>query len=171
MAKNKKDLPQQPGAIVSGKWFTKKKIIAASVVGVVVIAAIILTLVLAFNWIRPIESTEEEARVVGTVGNFEVRYEELRYITLTNRADLDSKYGRYDTLSDSDKAIYVCCCKIANDSVALAGLAHLIKAGVLCKVAGKQRSCLNAMSLDIFNKLILVYMILTCDEEAKPARL
>ena len=86
MAKNKKNLPQNPGAIVTGKWLTKKKIIAASVVGIVLVAAIILALVLAFNWIRPIESTEEEARVVGTVGDFEVRYEELRYITLLHKA-------------------------------------------------------------------------------------
>ena len=106
MAKNKKDLPRKPGAIVSGKWFTKKKIIAASIVGVVVIAAVILTLVLAFNWIRPIESTEEEARVVGTVGNFEVRYEELRYITLLHKASLDAELGKYDELDESGKAEY-----------------------------------------------------------------
>ena len=106
MAKNKKRLPQQPGEIVSGKWLTKKKIIAASVVGVVVVAAIILAVVLAFNWIRPIESTEEEARVVGTVGGFEVRYEELRYITLLHRASLDSEMGKYDELDAEGKAEY-----------------------------------------------------------------
>ncbi len=106
MAKNKKRLPQQPGEIVSGKWLTKKKIIAASVVGVVVVAAIILAVVLAFNWIRPIESTEEEARVVGTVGDFEVRYEELRYITLLHRASLDSEMDKYDELDAEGKAEY-----------------------------------------------------------------
>lgn len=106
MAKNKKRLPQQPGEIVSGKWLTKKKIIAASVVGVVVVAAIILAVVLAFNWIRPIESTEEEARAVGTVGGFEVRYEELRYITLLHRASLDSEMGKYDELDAEGKAEY-----------------------------------------------------------------
>ena len=69
---------------------------------------IVLVLIFVFDLgpVQPIESTEEQARVVGTVADFEVRYEELRYITLTNRADLDSKYGRYDTLSDGDKAIY-----------------------------------------------------------------
>lgn len=106
MAKNKKRLPERPGAIVTGKWWTKKKIIAASVVSVVVIAAIILALVLAFNWVRPIESTEEEARVVGTVGNFEVRYEELRYITLLHKASLDSELGKYDELDAEGKAEY-----------------------------------------------------------------
>ena len=98
MAKNKKNLPQKPGEIVTGKWFTKKKIIAASVVGVVLVAAVILAVVLAFNWIRPIESSEEEARVVGTVGDFEVRYEELRYITLLHKASLDAEIGKYDEL-------------------------------------------------------------------------
>ena len=106
MAKNKKSLPERPGAIVTGKWWTKKKIIAASVVSVVVIAAIILALVLAFNWVRPIESTEEEARVVGTVGNFEVRYEEPRYITLLHKASLDSELGKYDELDAEGKAEY-----------------------------------------------------------------
>ena len=106
MAKNKNSLPQKPGAIVSGKWLSKKKIIAASVVGVVVIAAIILALVLAFSWIKPIASTEEEARVVGTVGGFEVRYEELRYITLLHRASLDAELGKYDELDAEGKAEY-----------------------------------------------------------------
>ena len=88
---------------------TKKKKIAAGVIGTAVLAAVVvLVLVLVFDLgpVRPIESTEEEARVVGTVSGFEVRYEELRYITLSNRADLDNKYGKYDTLSDDDKAIY-----------------------------------------------------------------
>ena len=106
MAKNKKNLPQNPGAIVTGKWLTKKKIIAASVVGIVLVAAIILALVLAFNWIRPIESTEEEARVVGTVGDFEVRYEELRYITLLHKASLDVELGKYEELDAEGKAEY-----------------------------------------------------------------
>ena len=106
MAKNKKNLPQKPGEIVTGKWLTKKKIIAASVVGVVLVAAVILAVVLAFNWIRPIESSEEEARVVGTVGDFEVRYEELRYITLLHKASLDAEIGKYDELDGEGKAEY-----------------------------------------------------------------
>lgn len=106
MAKNKKNLPSNPGKLVTGKWLTKKKIIAASVVGAVVVAAIILATVLAFNWISPIESTEEEARVVGTVGNFEVRYEELRYVTLLHKASLDVEIGKYDELDEIGKAEY-----------------------------------------------------------------
>lgn len=106
MAKNKKNLPAQPGAIVTGKWLTKKKIIAASVVGVVLVAAIIFAVVLALNWIRPIDSTEEEARVVGTVGDFEVRYEELRYITLLHKASLDAELGKYGELDADGKAEY-----------------------------------------------------------------
>lgn len=106
MAKNERNMPQKPGAIVTGKWWTKKKIIAASVVGVVAIAAIIFVAVMAFNRIAPIESTEEEARAVGTVGGFEVRYEELRYITLLHKASLDAELGKYDSLDESGKAEY-----------------------------------------------------------------
>ena len=32
---------------------------------------------------RPIESTEDDLRVVGTVGEFEVLYEELRFVVVT----------------------------------------------------------------------------------------
>ena len=106
MAKNERNIPQKPGALVTGKWWTKKKIIAASVVGVVVIAAIIFAAVMMFNRIAPIESTDEEARVVGTVGGFEVRYEELRYITLLHKASLDAELGKYDSLDESGKAEY-----------------------------------------------------------------
>ena len=106
MAKNTKKLPQKPGAIVTGKWWNKKKIIAVSVFGAVVVAAIIFAAVMVFNRISPIESTEEEARVVGAVGEFEVRYEELRYITLLHKASLDEELGKYDSLNESGKAEY-----------------------------------------------------------------
>ena len=88
---------------------SKKKKIAAGVIGAAILATVIvLVLVFVFDLgpVQPIESTEEEARIVGTIAGFDVKYEELRYITLTNRADLDAKYGKYDTLSDSDKALY-----------------------------------------------------------------
>ena len=90
------------------QW-TKKKIIAASIIGAAILAAIIFVIiVLAMNLgpVRPIESTEEEARVVGEVGGYEVRYEELRYITLIHRASLDKELGKYDTLDAEGKAAY-----------------------------------------------------------------
>ncbi len=43
--------------------------------------------------VRPIASTDEEAAVVGTVGKYEVRYEELRYLVLNHKSDMALKYG------------------------------------------------------------------------------
>ncbi len=42
---------------------------------------------------QPIKSSKEEANVVATCGAHEVRYEELRYIVLTVKAELESLYG------------------------------------------------------------------------------
>lgn len=42
-----------------------------------------------------VKSTEEEARVVGACGEHEIRYEELRYLTMHYKADLAAKYGDY----------------------------------------------------------------------------
>lgn len=40
-----------------------------------------------------IKSTEEEARVVGKIGDHDIRYEELRYFTMSYKAALEIKYG------------------------------------------------------------------------------
>lgn len=40
-----------------------------------------------------IKSTEEEARVVGTCGDHEIRYEELRYLVVRYKDDLAAQYG------------------------------------------------------------------------------
>lgn len=42
---------------------------------------------------RPIESTEDDLRVVGTVGEFEVLYEELRFVVVTYKRFLMANYG------------------------------------------------------------------------------
>ena len=91
------------------KWSKKSKIIAGSIIGVSALAtAVVLVLVFVFDIgpVKPIPSTEEQARVVGTVAGFEVRYEELRYITLLHKAALDEKYGKYETLDESVKSEY-----------------------------------------------------------------
>ena len=43
--------------------------------------------------VKPIASTEEEAAVVGTIGKYEVKYEELRYLVLNFKKDMALKYG------------------------------------------------------------------------------
>ena len=112
LSDKKAKLPQKnvSGKQNNSKKWTKKKIIAASVIGAAVLAAVIfavLILVLQLGPIRPIESTEEEARVVGECAGFEVRYEELRYVTLICRKELDEKYSiGYDKLDSSLKEQY-----------------------------------------------------------------
>ncbi len=44
--------------------------------------------------VRPIKSTDEEAKVVGKIGKYDVRYEELRYLVLNHKADMAEKYGK-----------------------------------------------------------------------------
>ena len=46
---------------------------------------ICLTSVLTSCGVNPIKSTEEEAAVIGTIGKYEVKYEELRYSDIINR--------------------------------------------------------------------------------------
>ena len=59
------------------------------------VVALILVAVLALSACstQAIKSTDEEARIVGTCGDHEVRYEELRYLTLNYKAELAAKYG------------------------------------------------------------------------------
>ena len=42
---------------------------------------------------EPIASTEQEAAIVGTIGKYEVRYEELRYLVLNYKRDMAARYG------------------------------------------------------------------------------
>lgn len=88
---------------------SKKKIIAASIIiagFLALIAFAVMVFVFDIGPVREIKSSEGEAKVVGSVAGFEVKYEELRYITLLYRAELDSEIGKYETLSDERKAEY-----------------------------------------------------------------
>jgi len=91
------------------RWSKKSKIIAGSIIGAAALATVVvLVIVFVFDLgpVRPISRTPEEAQVVGTVAGFEIRHDELRYITLINKASLEAKMGKYDTLSDEKKAEY-----------------------------------------------------------------
>lgn len=109
MAKNIKGLKKaEANGKKAEKWSKKRKLAAAVIIAGVactVIFAILMT-VSYFNSVRPIKSTEEESRVVGECGGFEVRYEELRYVTLLYKQSLDVKLGKYDTLDEAGKAEY-----------------------------------------------------------------
>lgn len=69
-----------------------------------VAAAILLALALsACSEMRPIKSSKEDLEVVGKVGRFDVYYEELRYITINCKRDMEIIHG--ETIwDDPDKA-------------------------------------------------------------------
>jgi len=90
------------------KW-TKQRKIAAGVIVAGIACTVVFAVIMAvsyFNSVRPIKSTEEESRVVGECGGFEVKYEELRYVTLLYKQALDVRLGKYDTLDSAGKAEY-----------------------------------------------------------------
>ena len=54
---------------------------------------ICLSSILASCGAKPIKSTEEEAAVIGNIGKYEVKYEELRYLVLNFKKDMALEYG------------------------------------------------------------------------------
>ena len=67
---------------------TKRRIIAA-------FFAFILTLPLLVSCaLKPIEASEEELAVVGTIGSYEIHYDELRFLTVNFKSELARKYGK-----------------------------------------------------------------------------
>ncbi len=88
------------------KWWTKKKIIIVSVIGAVVLATLIGAIAVISTSVFPIRSSKEELRAVGTVGEYEVKYEELRFLTLMHKEELDKELGKYDALDANGKAEY-----------------------------------------------------------------
>jgi hypothetical protein len=102
----KKNLPATEGQIEKKKWWTKKKIIIVSVIGALLLAAIIGIVAILSTSVFPVRSTKEEAKVVGTVGGYEVKYEEIRFLTLLHRDGLDAELGKYDTLDANGKKQY-----------------------------------------------------------------
>jgi len=107
MSKNKKNIVSK-NAKNEKKW-TKSKIIAASVLGLAVLSFIIvaiIAIVFQLGPVRPIKSSDEDARAVGEIGGFEVRYEELRYFASVRMAELDGELGEYASLDGDKRAEY-----------------------------------------------------------------
>ena len=52
------------------------------------------------------ESTEDELRVIGTIGNYEVRYDELYYLVMTCKEIMAEKYGESIWKSEESAATY-----------------------------------------------------------------
>ena len=105
----KNQLMKDPSAEGKNKKWTKNKIIAVSILGAALLSFIVFTvIVLCMNLgpVRPIKSTKAEALTVGDVGGYEVKYEELRYVTLLHRTSLDNELGKYDTLNGTQREKY-----------------------------------------------------------------
>jgi hypothetical protein len=91
------------------KGWTKNKIIAASIIGAAVLSFVIfmiIVLVMNLGPLRPIKSSDQDNRVVGECGGYEIRYEELRYITLLHKATLDKSFGEYEKLDETSRKAY-----------------------------------------------------------------
>lgn len=67
---------------------------------------VLLASIVSCGSVGEIKSTEEEARVVATCGEHEVRFEELRYITLTCKEELKARYGEDIFSSPETAALY-----------------------------------------------------------------
>ncbi len=55
--------------------------------------ALLTSVLFGCSSVSKIKSTKDEARVVGTCAGYDVRYEELRYLTLTHMAEMKQEYG------------------------------------------------------------------------------
>lgn len=61
-----------------------------------VLASVLLLccLVGCSDQIKPVQSSEQDMRVVGKCDSYEIRYEELRFVTITYKKTLEQKYGQ-----------------------------------------------------------------------------
>lgn len=55
---------------------------------------LVLTLAGCSDKIEPVESTEQEMRVIGKCDEYDIYYEELRFVANTYKAQLEQKYGK-----------------------------------------------------------------------------
>ena len=108
----RQEIAKKSGKKDTGKsafvW-TKKRKIAAGIIGASALSLIIFAvMIFVFDLgpLKEIERTEEEARVVGECAGYDIYFDELRYITLLYSEELDAKYGKYSTLSGEEKAEY-----------------------------------------------------------------
>ncbi len=87
----------------------RKRIIAAAIIGagfLALITFVVMIFVFDLGPVREIKSTDEEAAAVGEIAGHEIRYEELRYITLLCRDELDRELGEYSSLDANGKLRY-----------------------------------------------------------------
>ena len=92
----------------------KNKIIAISVISVAVvsfIAVLIIYLLGGYDGVigtkdgkyEPVKSTKEQSKVIGKIGGFNVKYEELEYVTFIVKERYEKQYGS-DVWTNPEKA-------------------------------------------------------------------
>lgn len=72
---------------------------------VAVLVLVLATVLCACGGGNEIPSTKEEALVVGTCGEHEIRHEELRYFTMNYKAEMEAMYGE-GIFEGADSAMY-----------------------------------------------------------------
>ena len=98
----------------NGKKKRKNKIIAISIISVAIvsfIAVLIIYLLGGYEGVigtkdgkyEPIKSTKEQSKVIGKIGGFNVKYEELEYVTFIVKERYEKEYGA-DVWTDPEKA-------------------------------------------------------------------
>lgn len=108
--KKNKALVSKNGLSVKKSWWNKKKIIAVSIISAALLAAIVFSAVILATTVFPIESSEEESSVVARFEYntlyYDVKYEELRYVTLLNKRILNNELGEYSDLNALEQIEY-----------------------------------------------------------------
>ncbi len=84
----------------------KKKIVLVTCIAVaaIIAATLIGVLIGQLVRVRPIKRTDEQAKVVGKVGDYEVYYDEFSYLVSIHKADIEYKYGTVNWEGNSDFA-------------------------------------------------------------------
>ncbi len=84
----------------------KKKIILVTCITVaaIIAATLIGLLIWQLARVRPIKRTDEQAEVVGKVGDYDVYYDEFSYLVSIHKADIEYKYGTVNWNGNSDFA-------------------------------------------------------------------
>ena len=85
-----------------------KRILSAAL-AVLMLLTVMLTAVgcTRVTTLLEVEPTAEEKRVVGKVGEFDIYYDELRYITMTYKVQMEEKYGEGIWKTEQSAAPYI----------------------------------------------------------------
>ena len=107
MSENNKNKPmsrEELKEIVKKRKKKKIIIVAFIIVAVIVAAALVGLLIWQIARVKPIKRTDEQAQVVGKVGDYDIYYDEFSYLVSIHKADIEDKYGKVNWDGNSDFA-------------------------------------------------------------------